>query len=195
MAGGNGKKGAARVTAQESLTVRVADALVASGIPYLLAGSFASNYYGIPRSTKDADFVIHLRGGVGAEFGQLLGADSQLDPQSSFETVTGTYRQFVRHPGTSFKIELFQLSEDAHDQERFARRREESLFGRKVWLLSPEDVIVSKLRWGRGKDEDDIRNVITVQGGRLEWNYVEAWCRRHDTLSRLQKIRNSLPKI
>lgn len=36
------------------------DALNASGIPYLLAGSFSSNFYGIPRSSKDADFVIHL---------------------------------------------------------------------------------------------------------------------------------------
>ena len=45
-----------------------ADALTASGIAYLLAGSFSSNYYGIPRSTKDADFVVELRGGVGRDF-------------------------------------------------------------------------------------------------------------------------------
>jgi len=44
------------MTAQDSLTLQVADALVACGLPYLLAGSFASNYYGIPRSTQDAEF-------------------------------------------------------------------------------------------------------------------------------------------
>ena len=45
------------MTPEASIMVRVADALSAAGIPYLLAGSFSSNYYGIPRSTKDADFV------------------------------------------------------------------------------------------------------------------------------------------
>lgn len=36
------------MTPEASLMVRVADALAASGIAYLLAGSFSSNYYGIP---------------------------------------------------------------------------------------------------------------------------------------------------
>jgi len=29
-------------------------------IPYMLVGSFSSNYYGRPRSTRDADFVVVL---------------------------------------------------------------------------------------------------------------------------------------
>ena len=60
--------------------VRVADALAASGVAYLLAGSFSSNYYGIPRSTKDADFVVELRGGVGRDFMARLGADFEAEP-------------------------------------------------------------------------------------------------------------------
>jgi hypothetical protein len=183
------------VTPQDSLTLRVADALTASGIPYLLSGSFASNYHGIPRSTKDADFVIHLAGGVGAEFARRLEPDLELDPQLSFETVTGTYRQFIRHRKSAFKIEIFLLSPDAHDQDRFARRRGELLFGRKVWLLSPEDVIVSKLRWARNKDKDDIRNVLTVQRDRLDWPYIEKWCLTHGTLALLQEIRRTVPEI
>lgn len=55
------------------LTLRVADALSASGITYLITGSFASNYYGIPRSTKDADFVVQLGSALGQDFGQRLG--------------------------------------------------------------------------------------------------------------------------
>lgn len=178
-----------------SLTIQVADALFASGIPYLLTGSFASNYHGIPRSTKDADFVMQLKSGVGLEFGRLLGDEFILDPQLTFETVTGTYRQYIRHRKRKFKIELFILSDDSHDQERFQRRREGEILGRKIWLLSPEDVIVSKLRWARNKDEDDIRNVMTVQGSNLDWNYIENWCRKHGTLALMDKIRRSVPEI
>ncbi len=183
------------MTPQDSLTLQVADALSACGIPYLLAGSFASNFYGIPRSTEDADFVLQLAGGVGADFAGKLGAGFEFDPQLSFETVTGTYRQYLRHVRTSFKIELFMLCKDPHDQERFGRRREQNLFGRKVWLLTAEDVVISKLRWARTKDKDDVRDVLSVQRDRLDWPYIEKWCREHATFDLLNEIRRSVPEI
>jgi len=162
---------------------------------YFLSGSFASNVYGIPRSTKDADFVIQSSRGVGSDFEEKLGSNFQLDRQLSFETVTGTYKQLVRHAKTTFRIEIFLLSHDPHDLERFARRKQEDLFGRKVWLLSAEDSIISKLRWSRGKDEDDIRNIISIQARRLDWTYIETWCNEHGTLALLQQIRRSVPDI
>jgi hypothetical protein len=85
------------LTPEASLMVRMADALTSSGIAYLLAGSFSSNYYGVPRSTMDADFVVELRGGVGRDFMTRLGTDFEAEPQLSFETNTGTYRQLLRH--------------------------------------------------------------------------------------------------
>lgn len=183
------------MTPEESKTLRVIEALDAERISYFLAGSVASNYYGIPRSTQDADFVLQAKNGVGEGFARRLGQDFTLDLQLSFETVTGTYRQIVRHRLTSFKIELVLLSADGHDQERFARRKMEHLFGRTVWLLSAEDVIVSKLRWARHKDEEDIFNVMSVQRERLDWAYIESWCNRHGTLALMEKLRRSVPEI
>jgi hypothetical protein len=183
------------MTPQDSLTLRVVDALNACKVPYLLAGSFASNYYGIPRSTQDADFVLQHAGGVGGEFAAQLGAAFDLDPQWSFETVTGNYRQYLRHVGTSFKIELFQLSADEHDQARFARRLERVLFDRVVWFLSPEDVVVSKLRWARSKDEEDVKDVLIVQGDKIDMAYVESWCLRHGTIATLRKIQRAIQGI
>ena len=175
--------------------VRVADALTASGIPYLLAGSFSSNYYGIPRSTKDADFVVELRSGVGRDFLARLGADFEADPQLSFETNTGTYRQLLRHTGSPFKVELFLLSNDPHDQARFRRRVPVNAFGRQLWLPTPEDVIIMKVRWARSRDQDDVRGVIGVQGEKLDWPYIQDWCQRHGTLGLLEEIRRSVPKL
>jgi len=181
------------MTAGESITVRVAEALEACGIPFLLSGSFASNYYGIPRSTRDADFVLEAQRGVGPEFAERLGDEFRLDPQLSFETNTGTFRQGLRHKKSAFKVELFLLSQDAHDQSRFKRRRAVQLHDRRVWLPSPEDVVITKLRWARGKDKDDVRDVMAVQRDKLDWGYIEDWCRRHGTLALLEEIRHSLP--
>jgi len=174
--------------------VHVADALSASGIAYLLAGSFSSNYYGIPRSTKDADFVVQLRGGVGADFVARLGPDFEAEAQLTFETNTGTYRQLIRHLRSPFKTELFQLSSDPHDQARFRRKVEVPLFDRRLWLPTAEDVIIMKLRWGRGRDQDDVRGVLAVQGGRLDWPYIEEWCELHRTRALLEQVRKSVPE-
>ena len=133
------------------------------------------------------------RSGVGVR--KKLGNDFLLDPQLTFETVTGTYKQLVRHAKTNFRIEIFLLSEDPHDQERFARRRQENLFGRNVWLLSPEDSIIRKVRWSRAKDEDDVRSIVSIQASRLDWPYIEKWCKEHGTLALLQEIRRSVPEI
>jgi hypothetical protein len=181
------------MTAHESITLRVAEALAACGIPFLLSGSFASNYYGIPRSTRDADFVLQTSQALGREFLNLLGEDFRFDPQLSFETQTGTFRQELRHTKSPFKVELFLLSKDPHDQSRFERRREVRLHDRRVWLPSAEDVVITKLRWARSKDRDDARDVMAVQQEGLDWGYIELWCRRHGTLALMDQIRGSLP--
>jgi hypothetical protein len=179
----------------DNITLKVIEALDKCAIPYLLAGAFSSNHYGIPRSTKDADFVLQLKSGVGANFALALGESFELDPQLSFETVTGTYRQIITCPGNPFKVGLFLLSNDPHDQERFRRRRQVQLLGRTVWFPSAEDVIVTKLRWSRSRDKDDIRSVMAVQVPSLDWNYITDWCTRLGTLSLMQEIRKTVPAV
>jgi hypothetical protein len=180
---------------------RMIEAMEKLGVDYLLAGSFSSNFYGIPRSTKDADFVAILGGQIGA-LEKELADDFDFDPQSSFETVTGTFRDKARAKGLPFEIEIFHLSQDAHDQSRFARRVSvfDELIGRTVWLPTVEDVVITKLRWAvrakRGKDFDDVRDVIAVQGdAALDWDYIHHWCAIHGTRALLDEIRASIPPI
>ena len=71
----------------EDATMAVVDALEALHIPYMLVGSFSSNYYGIGRSTKDVDFVIQLGPESLSSLASHLGPAFRLDPQMTFETV------------------------------------------------------------------------------------------------------------
>lgn len=119
----------------------------------------------------------------------------QLDPQLEFETVTGTKRNVITIDGTVFKVELFRLSDDAHDQERFRRRVQIRAFDRDIQLLTAEDVIVTKLRWSRRKDVDDLENVIGVQGNQLDWDYIHHWCEQHGTRQMLDDIRSRIPPL
>jgi predicted nucleotidyltransferase len=177
-------------------TLRVIDALDALAIPYVLVGSFASNVYGVERATQDADLVIELGPASLADVFRRLRPEIRFDPQMGFETVTMTRRHVGEIAGGLFKIELFQLSDDPHDRERFRRRREIQLGGRGVFVLAVEDVIVTKLRWARSKDREDVRDVLAVQGDdRIDWAYVRSWTDRHGTTALLEEIRRSIPPI
>lgn len=122
-----------------------------------------------------------------------------MDPQGSFETVTMTLRHVLKPVGIPFKIELFHLSDDPHDQERFRRRQRVTMGSREVSTTTAEDVIVTKVRWAalgrRSKDREDARDVIAVQGDCIDWPYVNAWCDRHGSRAVLDEIRRSIPPI
>ena len=117
------------------------------GTPYIVVGSFSTNFYGKRRPTKDADLVIELRPTTISQLAPRIGPALRVIPQMSFETATGTTRHEIEVVGTDLKIELFHLSDDAHDQERFRRRRRQMLTDHEAWLPTAEDVIVTKLRW------------------------------------------------
>jgi hypothetical protein len=133
-----------------AIVVTFVRALSELGVPFMLVGSFSSNAYGIPRSTKDADFVIRTDQDIVGRLGALVGSEFRIEPQMRFETVTSTFKHVAEHPGSAFKVELFYLSDDPHDRERFSRRRKGVLGSVEVWLPSPEDVVVTKLRWSKG---------------------------------------------
>ncbi len=167
--------------------------LEAAGIGYMLVGSFASNQYGIPRSTKNADFVIDVGSDQMGQLYRLLEPDWILDSQVTFETITGSRKLEIRHPDTEFLIELFFLSCDPHHQDRWRRKVREFVGEELFWFPSAEDVIIQKVRWGRSKDLEDVAAVISVQAGRLDFPYIESWCEKHGTLDRLRTIRAKLP--
>ncbi|MBL8799184.1 MAG: hypothetical protein JNM56_35185 [Planctomycetia bacterium] len=181
----------------EDTLVKLIDTLNALAVPYMLVGSLASNVYGIPRSTQDADFVIQSGIVSLPELTSHLGPAVRLDPQPSFDPVTSTLRHVLHLRESAFKIEVFILGDDSHDQERFRRRRQVRLLNRLAYILAVEDVVITKLRWAahlnRAKDIEDVRNVVNVQGDRIDWHYVLPWCDQHGTRALLDQIRGSLP--
>ncbi len=76
-----------------------------------------------------------------------------------FESVTGTVRSIIDVQSIPFRVELFRLSGDPHDHVRFERRKRvfHAEFGRQVFISTPEDVIITKLRWA---EEHRTRKVL-----------------------------------
>jgi hypothetical protein len=174
------------------IVIALTRALDESGVAYMLVGSFSSNAYGVPRSTKDADVVVETDRDLVAALGGKLGPEFRFEPQMSFETITSTTKNVIYHKASAFKIEVFHLSPDAHDRERFSRRRRGNLDGVPIWLPAPEDVVITKLRWsrsaGRQKDIDDVTDVLAVQVGQLDLAYIRKWCDLHGTREVFERL-------
>ncbi len=179
------------MTANE-IMFRFIEGFDALGVPYMLVGSYSSNVYGRPRLTKDADFVVQLDGDPMPALTKFLGAEFIVDPQMSFESVTGTMRYIAAHRTSAFKVEMFLLSSDDHDRARFRSRRLIDFEGRRLWLPRPEDVVITKLRWSMGgnraKDVEDVRQILAMRADQLDMGYIRGWTDQHGTRELFEKI-------
>lgn len=182
----------------DAAAVHVLGVLTSLGIPNMLVGSYSRNYYSIPRATKDVDIVMELTSPhVLSELARRLGPPFVLDEQISFETITGNVRHIIRCTGSPVVIELFILGDDEFQKHRFSRRKEVSIpaLNARICLPTAEDVIVQKLRWGRPKDLDDVKDVLAVQAGKLNHTYIRDWCGRLGILDRYETVLASVPEI
>ena len=180
----------------EALLVVAFDALSAVGVPFMVSGALASNFYGVPRATQDADIVIDYKLLPLDALADRLRHDFDVDPQPGFESVTGSLRLVARARHTPFDVELFGLTDDRHDQTRFARRRFVDVLGRTVAVPTAEDVIINKLRWfsiaKRRKDFEDARNVIALHHAGLDWPDIRQWCATLDLEAALAEAERAI---
>ncbi|MFN0129284.1 MAG: hypothetical protein ACKV19_21665 [Verrucomicrobiales bacterium] len=184
----------------EELAGRVIVAAEQTGVEFMVVGALAAGAYGVPRSTRDVDFLVglHTGGGIQAVI-RLLEPEVEFDPQIVFDTLTWGRRHVGRtRSDPPLKVELFELFDDPFVQSEFERRRQVFIpvLSRTTWLPTPEDVVVQKLRWGRSKDLDDARDVLAVQDpATLDLAYIEHWCARHGTIQRLHAALAAIPPI
>jgi hypothetical protein len=85
--------------------------LNAAEIPYMLVGSMASNYWGIPRSTHDIDFVVEYESKDGSRlvnafqdqfFIQDISVRSALRPPYQFNALDNRYNHALGSPTDRF---------------------------------------------------------------------------------------------
>jgi len=166
---------------QIAVTMLVADALEALGVPYAIGGSFASALHGVMRATMDADLVADLRREDVAPFVQALGELFYANAEMMREAI-GQHRSFnLIHLDSMFKVDVFVARPRDFDRAQLARRQLHLLSEdpeRRAYVASAEDTVLAKLEWHRmgGEVSDrqwrDALGVLKVQGLRLDLAYM-----------------------
>jgi len=168
---------------QQELLGHLVAVLESAGIEYMLTGSVVSSLHGEPRATHDIDVVVVIeQGSVETFTSSFLFPAFYLDVQSAVSAIAEKGMFNVIDTREGVKIDFWMLTDEPFDRTRFSRKRKKSLFGKEVYVASPEDTIISKLRWvslfgGSEKHFTDAVRVYEVQSGNLDTRYIEKWVR------------------
>jgi hypothetical protein len=171
-------------TELKSLLGRLVQLLDAAGIPFMVAGSFASTAHGMPRTTQDIDLVIDPPSG-----GELDALVRSMPPDQYYvdsDAVTEALRHRsmfnVIDLASGWKIDFIVRKNRPFSREEFARRMKLTLLDVPVFAASPEDTIVAKLEWskqagGSERQRRDVAGILANAAGALDVDYIERWVR------------------
>ena len=141
----------------------------------MLTGSMAMNYYAQPRMTRDIDLVVKLASEQVELLLNLLGADYYVDRQMVARAVAERSIFNLIHNETIIKLDCIVLKSHPYRQEEFARRRLVSLGDFDTWIVSREDLILSKLYWARdSKSELQLRDVKNLLMADCDMPYLNS---------------------
>lgn len=161
-----------------------------AGIDYMLTGSMAMNYYAQPRMTRDIDIVVDLEPSDDARLTSLFEPD-YLVPGDALRTALRERGMFnLLHLDSVVKVDLIVRKQAAYRETEFARRKRVELPGFHAWLVSREDLVLSKLAWAQDSESElqmrDVRNLLSLQ---VDAAYLRQWA---PTLGVSEQLENCL---
>ncbi|MGA3319040.1 MAG: hypothetical protein ABSC64_21700 [Candidatus Korobacteraceae bacterium] len=159
---------------------RITEALDQAGISYMLTGSFASAYYGVPRSTQDIDLIIEATPAQLQTFIQLLpSGEYYADLEMALQARKRQSLFNVIDLLTGWKIDLIFRKSRPFNVEEFGRRKQVVLQGFSIFAASAEDVVVAKLEWAKRTQSrrhiEDVAGILRMRWDSLDHAYLEKW--------------------
>jgi predicted nucleotidyltransferase len=183
---------AAPMNEQIQILAEVARRLDGAGLPYMLTGSMALTFYAQPRFTRDVDLVLELGAADVSRFVALFTEDFECDEDMVREAIRYQKLFNLIHVESVLKFDFILRKSTEYRREEFQRRRRIPVGGVELSVVSPEDLLLSKLLWGKDSHSEvqrrDVRNLLDSQT-RLDWDYLERWAKELGVLGDLVKVK------
>ena len=149
-----------------------------AGIAYMLTGSMAMNYYAQPRMTRDIDVVIEIASHDVERVAALFRPDYYVSEENIRESLAQESIFNLIHRESVIKVDCIVRKGSEYRQTEFARRRQVSIGDFSAYIVSKEDLIISKLFWAKDSHSElqlaDVKNLLATG---YDAEYLHRWTR------------------
>lgn len=163
-----------------------------NGIPYMLTGSFAANFYAVPRMTRDIDFVIEIQTKDVNRIYKIFQDDFYVDKSSIIEAVQYQNMFNIIHNELSLKIDFIIRKNTEYREIEFLRKKRIQLNDTPIWIVSLEDLILSKLYWAKDSLSEmqlkDVKNLL-LSSQQIDLDYLNQWIEKLNLAKPYEKVK------
>ncbi len=171
------------------LLLDVARRLEDAGFDYMLTGSMALNHYAQPRMTRDIDIVLAILPDDLGRLSGLFGEEFYLSSEAARDAVLRHSSFNVIHNDSLIKVDFMVRKPEEYRLVEFGRRQRIEVEGNPLWIVSKEDLILSKLDWARESQStrqlSDVENLLAT-GADME--YLQIWSQKLNLTDMLTRV-------
>ncbi len=179
----------------EKLLLQVIPILEKLGINYYVTGGLAASFWGAPRSTLDIDLVVKLVEPKVASLAAALRKISEfgyIDEDTAKDAVRRKSEFNFIDSDSGYKVDFWIMENDPITTEQDRRKIALEIEGQKVYFVSPEDLILNKLKWFEESQStrhlEDIKSVLKNCGKKLDKKYLKQWAGKLQVLDILEGL-------
>ncbi len=151
------------------------------GISYMLTGSMAMAGYAMMRMTNDIDIVMEVDRADAEKIINEFEPDYYIPHGRVRDAISRKFMFNMLHQETLVKIDCVMLKDTEFQKEAFTHRRKINFSDFDLWIISKDDLILSKLNWAKkSKSEIQMRDVASIIRHGYDENYVRGWAKKLD---------------
>ena len=187
------------MTSQKEFLNNIVEKLQKAGIDYVICGSMAATFYGVQRSTEDTDIIINSTEEQLTKFIELLGDAYYVSKDTALDALKQRDMFNIIDVENVWKADLIIRKQTDFSAEEFSRKRKENLLGKDLYILSPEDSILSKLAWAKQSRSElqynDVMKILEARTGHLDMNYLDKWAKILNVEDDLKKCLSQIKNL
>lgn len=179
----------------QTLLVKVANILERLDIDYFVTGGMAISVWGRPRATFDIDIVVEL---IEPKVRSLAQALREISNAGYIDEIAAK-QSILRHgefnfidSDTGLKVDFWVTQKDALSRLKLKRKKQKVIDGQKVYFISPEDLILSKLEWYKKSEStrqlEDVESILKISSSKLDMKYLKGWAIKLGVAETLEKL-------
>lgn len=152
----------------------LADRFDEDGLAYAFGGAMALGAWGLPRTTSDVDVSVFVpEKNLDRALESVERGGAIVDRADARRSVTRTGMFMALLAGT--RLDVFIAHHPMHGDMERRRVALKAPDGKVRWFLSAEDVVLTKLIYGRAKDVADLERLFVMMAKVLDLGYVAGW--------------------